>query len=259
VGGPPGRASLNRGILQIQTGVREKLLGKTVLKVSEEETEVVNMAIVDSIMNLLTRQVTSSLAERLGASPLDVQMGLGSSIAALVAGISSRAGDAGFVTQVFQMVKGADTQKILEILPSLASGGGTASPVVELGSKLASLLLRGQQSQVEDLISDQSGLPAGAGGELMSLAAPLTAGFLGHQIRDMGLTTSAFADMMRQEAVKIRGFLPLGFPRVLSPVSTPATLTSKKVTAGEAIGRKVGYTLVGLLVLALMTWLVLRA
>lgn len=217
------------------------------------------MAIVDSIMNLLTRQVTSSLAERLGASPLDVQMGLGSSIAALVAGISSRAGDAGFVTQVFQMVKGADTQKILEILPSLASGTHASSPVVELGSKLSTLLLRGQQSHVEELIGDQSGLAAGAGGELMSLAAPLTAGFLGYQIRDSGLTPSAFAEMMRREAVKIRGFLPLGFPRILSPVSTPATLTTKKVPAGEGIRRKVGYTLVGLLILALMTWLVLRA
>jgi Bacterial protein of unknown function (DUF937) len=225
----------------------------------KKKTEVVKMAIVDSIMNLLTRQVTSSLAERLGASPLDVQMGLGSSIAALVAGISSRAGDAGFVTQVFQMLKGADTQKILEILPSLASGTGTSSPVVELGSKLSTLLLRGQQSHVEDLISDQSGLAAGAGGELMSLAAPLTAGFLGHQIRDTGLTPSTFADMMRREAMKIRGFLPLGFPRILSPVSTPATLTTGRVPAGEGIGRKVGYTLVGLLILALMTWLVLRA
>jgi hypothetical protein len=220
--------------------------------------EVVNLAIVESIMNLLTRQVTTSLAERLGASPSDVQIGLGSSVASLLAGISSRAGDSGFVNQVFQMVKAADTQNILEILPNLASGTGTSSPAVELGSKLATMLLRGQQSQVEDLIGDQSGLAAGAGGELMSLAAPLTAGFLGYQIRDTGLTPSAFAGMMRHEAVKIRGFLPLGFPRILSPVSTPATLTTGKVTAGEGIGRKVGYTLVGLLILALMTWLVLR-
>jgi hypothetical protein len=53
------------------------------------------MAIVESILNLLTRQVTSSLAERLGASPSDVRMGLGSSVAALLAGIASRAGDSG--------------------------------------------------------------------------------------------------------------------------------------------------------------------
>jgi OmpA-OmpF porin, OOP family len=216
------------------------------------------MAIVESILNLLTRQVTSSLAERLGASPSDVQMGLGSSVAALLAGIASRAGDSGFVSQVFQMVKTADTQTILDTLPNLASGAGPPSPAMELGSKLSSLLLRGQQSHVEDLIGDQSGLADGAGGELMSLAAPLTAGFLGYEIRDTGLTPSAFADMMRYEAAKIQGFLPLGFPRILSPVSAPDTLTTAEATAGESIGRKVGYTLIGLLLLALIAWLVSR-
>lgn len=216
------------------------------------------MAIVESIMNLLTRQVTSSLAERLGASPSDVQMGLGSSIAALLAGISSRAGDSGFVSQVFQMVRTADTKNILDALPNLASGTGGSSPAKELGSKLSFLLLRGQQTHVEDLIGDQSGLAAGAGGELMSLAAPLTAGFLGYQIRDTGLTPAAFADLMRYEAAKIQGFLPLGYPRILSPVSTPATLATEKAAAGEGMGKKVGYTLIGLLLLALITWLVLR-
>jgi outer membrane protein OmpA-like peptidoglycan-associated protein len=185
-------------------------------------------------------------------------MGLGSSVAALLAGIASRAGDSGFVSQVFQMVKTADTQNILDTLPNLASGAGASSPAMELGSKLSSLLLRGQQSHVEDLIGDQSGLAAGAGGELMSLAAPLTAGFLGYEIRDTGLTPSAFADMIRYEAAKIRGFLPLGFPRILSPVSTPATLTTAGATAGESIGTKVGYTLIGLLLLALIAWLVSR-
>jgi hypothetical protein len=216
------------------------------------------MALVESILNLLTRQVTTSLAERLEASPSDVHVALGSSVAALLAGITSRAGDSGFVSQVFQMLKTADTQTIMETLPQLASGAEAPSPAIELGSKLSSLLLRGQQSHVEDLIGDQSGLTAGAGSELMTVAAPLTAGFLGYKIRDSGLTPSAFAGMMRSEATKIRGFLPLGFPRILSPVSGPVLLTRKPATA-EGFGKKVGYTLIGLLLIALIAWLASRA
>jgi OmpA-OmpF porin, OOP family len=216
------------------------------------------MAIVEAILNLLTRQVTSSLAERLGVSAPDVQMGIGSSVAALLAGIASRTGDSGFVSQVFQMVKAADTQNILDTLPNLASGAAASSRAVELGSRLSSLLLRGQQSHVEELIGLQSVLAAGAGREFMTLAAPLTAGFLGHEIRGTGLTPSAFADMMRREAAKIQGFLPLGFPRALSPVPIPGTSTTAAATAGESIGRKVGYTLIGLLLLALIAWLVSR-
>ncbi len=216
------------------------------------------MAIVEAIMNLLTRQVTSSLADRLGVSPPDVQMGIGSSVAALLAGIASRAGDSGFVSQVFQMVKTADTQNILDTLPNLASGAGASSRAVELGSALSSLLLRGQQSHVEELIGLQSVLTAGAGREFMTVAAPLTAGFLSHEIRGTGLTPSAFGDMIRREAVKIQGFLPLGFPRALSPVAIPVPLIKAQATAGESIGRKVVYTLAGLLLLVLIAWLVSR-
>lgn len=217
------------------------------------------MALVESIMNLLTRQVTSSLAERLGASPSDVQVALGSSVAALLAGIASRIGDSGFVSQVFQMLKTADTQTIMDTLPELASGAETWSPAIELGSQLSSLLLRGQQSHVEDLVEDQAGLTGGSGSELMTVAAPLTAGFLGYEIRESGLTPTAFADMMRHEAAKIQGFLPLGFPRTLSPVSGPVLSSRKAAIPEEGIGRKVGYTLIGLLLFALLAWLVLRA
>jgi outer membrane protein OmpA-like peptidoglycan-associated protein len=156
------------------------------------------------------------------------------------------------------MVKGADTQNILDALPNLASGAAVSSPAVDLGSRLSSLLLGGQQSQVEDLIGQQSSLAAGGGRELMLLAAPLTAGFLGDEIRDTGLKPAAFAEMIRYEAAKIQGFLPLGFPRSLSAVSIPGTLTTAETKDRESVGMKVGYTLLGLLLLALIAWLVSR-
>ena len=89
------------------------------------------MAIVDSIMNLLTRQVTTSLADRLGASPAAVQTGIGTSVAALLAGIANRAGDSSFVSQVFNLVKSSNTQDILKTLPNLASGAGASSPATQ--------------------------------------------------------------------------------------------------------------------------------
>ena len=216
------------------------------------------MAIVDSIMNLLTRQVTTSLADRLGASPAAVQTGIGTSVAALLAGIANRAGDSSFVSQVFNLVKSSNTQDILKTLPNLASGAGASSPATQQGLKLSSLLLGDQQSSIENFIGRQSGLTADAGRELMSLAAPLTAGFLGQQIRDTGLTSSSFANMIRSEAFKIQGFLPAGLPNLLSAVSIPAVLGTAKATDGEGGGRKLILTLIGLLLLALIAWLASR-
>jgi len=216
------------------------------------------VAIVDSIMNLLTRQVTTSLADRLGASPAAVQTGIGTSVAALLAGIANRAGDSSFVSQVFNLVKSSNTQDILKTLPNLASGAGASSPATQQGLKLSSLLLGDQQSSIENFIGRQSGLTADAGRELMSLAAPLTAGFLGQQIRDTGLTSSSFANMIRSEAFKIQGFLPAGLPNLLSAVSIPAVLGTAKATDGEGGGRKLILTLIGLLLLALIAWLASR-
>jgi OmpA-OmpF porin, OOP family len=214
------------------------------------------MAIVDSIMNLLTRQTMSSLADRLGATPSAVQVGIGASVAALLAGIANRAGDSGFMGQVFNLLKSADTHNIVNTLPHLASGEGASSPVTEQGVKLSSLLLRNQQALIENLIGRQSGLSADAGHELMSFAAPLTAAFLGHQIRKIGFTSSSFAGMIRSEAPKIQNFVPAGVANLLSPVPVPSALGSAKATATEGGGSRVFFALISLLLLGLVAWFV---
>jgi OmpA-OmpF porin, OOP family len=216
------------------------------------------VTIVDSIMNLLTRQVTTSLADRLRTSPSAVQTGIGTSVAALLAGIANRTGDSSFVTQVFDLLKGANTQNILNTLPNLASGAGASSPTMKQGLNLSSLVLGGQQAHIEDFIGRQSALTAEAGRELMSLAAPLAAGFLGNQIRDTGLTSSSFAVMIRAEASRIQGFLPAGLPNLLSAVSIPAALGTAEATARNGSGRKVIYVLIGIVLLALIAWLASR-
>jgi OmpA-OmpF porin, OOP family len=214
------------------------------------------MAIVDSIMNLLTRQTTSSLADRLGATPSAVQAGIGTSVAALLTGIANRSGDPGFMSQVFNLVKSADTQNIVHTLSHLASGEGASSPIVEQGWKFSSLLLRNQQAPIENLIGRQSGLTADAGHELMSLAAPLTAAFLGHQIRDTGLTSSSFAVMIRSAASRNQGFLPAGVASLLSAAPAAAVLDTAKATAREGGGSRVFIALISLLLLGLIAWLV---
>jgi OOP family OmpA-OmpF porin len=216
------------------------------------------MTIVDSILNLLTRQVTSSLADRLGASPSAVHTGIGTSVAALLAGIANRTGDSVFVSQVFNLLKGANTQNILNTLPNLASGAAASSPTMKQGLDLSSLVLGGQQAHIENFIGRQSGLTVEAGRELMSLAAPLTAGFLGNQIRDAGLNSSSFAVMIRAEASRIQGFLPAGLPNLLSALSIPAALGTAETTARNDGGRKLIYALIGLLLLALIAWLLSR-
>jgi outer membrane protein OmpA-like peptidoglycan-associated protein len=93
----------------------------------------------------------------------------------------------------------------------------------------------------------------------MSLAAPLTAAFLGHQIRDTGLTSSSFAIMIRSAASRNQSFLPAGVANLLSAApAAPAVFDTAKVTAREAGGSKVFFALISLLLLGLIAWFVSR-
>jgi OmpA-OmpF porin, OOP family len=212
-------------------------------------------SIVDSIMNLVTPQVANSLAARLGGSATAVQSGLGASVATMLGAMANRAGDSGFMSQLFHLVSGSNTQSILNTLPNLASGTGASSQIMEQGLKLRSLLFGGQQANIEGLIGRQSGLGTAAGSELMSLAAPLASGFLGQQIRDRGLSASSFASLLSVEGSKIQAMLPAGFGSLFSGASIPAALSPATTSAGS--GMKWIVILIVLL-LGLLAWLVSR-
>jgi outer membrane protein OmpA-like peptidoglycan-associated protein len=214
-------------------------------------------SMVDTIMNMVPAQVTEPLAARLGGSPGAVQSGLGTSVATLLGGIANRAGDSGFMSQVFNLVGGSNTQGILNHLPNLAAGAGASSHAMEQGLRLRSLLFGGQQASLENVIGRQTGLGAAAGSELMSLAAPLTMGFLGQQIRDRGLTPASFASLISAESSKLQGLLPAGLGSFLSGVPTPSLAAT--VPAGTGGGGMKGLLiLIGLLLLGLVAWVVSR-
>jgi OmpA-OmpF porin, OOP family len=212
-------------------------------------------SMVEAIMNLVTPQVTDSLAARLGGSTGAVRSGLGTSVAALLGGIANQAGESGFMGQVFNLVSGSNTQGILGSLSNLASGAGASSHATEQGLRLRSLLFGGQQTNVENVVGRQTGLGAAAGGELMSLAGPLTVGFLGQQIRDRGLTPSSFSSLMSSEASKLQSVLPAGLSSLLSGVSIPSLAGTAPAGTGDG-GMKKLLIPIGVLVLGLAAWLV---
>jgi outer membrane protein OmpA-like peptidoglycan-associated protein len=213
-------------------------------------------SIVDSIVDLVTPQVASSLASGLGASTAAVQSGLGKCVAALLGGIVARAGDHGFMSQVFSLISGSNTQNALTDIPQ-AMWGSDSSPAVEQGAKLTTLILGRQQSNVESLIGQQSGLGSTGANGLMSLAAPLAVGYLGRQIRERNLNVTSFTSLIASENAKIQEVLPAAFGHLISrPVvplvaSTPAPGDDAPGGEKTAIG-----AVVALLAFALLAWIV---
>jgi OmpA-OmpF porin, OOP family len=213
--------------------------------------------IVDTIFGLVSPQVTNTLATRLGGTAVTVQSGLETGIAALLGGIASHADDSGFMGRVFNLANSSNTQNIFNSLTNLALGV-SASHAGEQGMKLTSLLFGNQQAGVESLVGRQSGLGSAAGSDLMAVAAPLTLGFLGQQIRERALTPSSFAGLISFEASKLQHLLPPSLSSLISSASIPSDVSNAFDSPSESGGKKGIVILIALLVLALIGWLLAR-
>lgn len=213
--------------------------------------------IVDSVLGLVSPQVANTLATRLGVSAVNIQSALGSSVATLLGGIAHHSDDSAFMGRVFNLANGSNTQNIFSNLTNLALGVST-SHAAEQGMKLTSLLFGNQQSSVESLIGHRSGLGSAAGRELMTLAAPLTVGFLGQQIRDRGLTPASFAGFFSSEASKLQGMMPVGLSTLLAGASMPSVASNLVDPPAQRGGKKGILSLIALLALALFGWLFAR-
>lgn len=215
-------------------------------------------SIFDGIMERVTPQLANTLATRLGVSATAVQSGIGTSVAALLTGIANRAGDSGFIGRIFNLASNSNTQNIFNSVPNLALGA-SASHATEQGLKLTSLLFGSQHTSVENMIGRQSGLGAAAGSDLMAIAAPLTVGFLGQHIRDMGFAPSSFAGAIGSEVSKLQGILPPSLASLLASPSLSALATPvQEIGTASGGGKKGIFILIALLVLALLGWLLAR-
>ncbi len=133
------------------------------------------MTTVGSVLSLLTRGITNSLAHRFGGTPAAVQTGIGTCANAIVVGAANRSSDTTLMARIFDLARNSTIGSLPGNLRDIALGTG-APAAEEQSQQLVALIFRNKKSDVEKMIGRFSGLGAFAGSELMSIAAPLTPG-----------------------------------------------------------------------------------
>ncbi|GAA4230682.1 DUF937 domain-containing protein [Postechiella marina] len=78
---------------------------------------------------------------------------------------------------------------VLENLGGLF-GGGVDSNVLDDGDKILGHVLGGKQQNVQNALSQKSGIDAGSVGQILKVAAPLLMGVLGKQSRQQNVSSS---------------------------------------------------------------------
>jgi outer membrane protein OmpA-like peptidoglycan-associated protein len=146
-------------------------------------------SIMDAVLAKVSPEMQQSLAARLAEAPQSVCRGLGTAAAATLDGLATKTGDPAFITDTLNLVSGAQAGD---------------DPV----NRLLGMVFGSQQSQVARAIAQEHGLKASSAMELLRTAVPLLLAWLAKAQSAGSLDGKAFADMLRAEAPKLRGYLP---------------------------------------------------
>jgi OmpA-OmpF porin, OOP family len=175
----------------------------------------------ESILGMVTPEMTQSIASRLGESSSGVQQGLSAATAATLSGLARSSGESGFIDKLMQMVSRAASQNITGNLGSMISAG-PSGPAGELGKGLSSLVFGSQQGQIANLISQQGGLSSNAGSGILKMAGALVLGHLARMSSAGSLSPSTLAGTLRTEASGLSNYVPGSFLAKLGGTASEA-------------------------------------
>ena len=178
-----------------------------------------------SLIGMLDPRTVEGIAGSMGASGQTISQGLKSSIAAVLAGLASKAEDPHALRTILDSAPGDTT------LPDIAHAASDPnSPLVSAGKRLLSGLFGNSANAVTDAIGSAAGLGTGTASRLLSLAAPLVLSFVGNRVRTEGMSMTGLGNLLERETSAIRSALPPGltdlfWPRAAATASYPVVTT----------------------------------
>ena len=194
------------------------------------------MSLVDSLASLVTPQLVGSLASRLGESEGAVSKGLTGGAATLLSALAGRATDTGFLNTILGLINAPGSGAgLLSSLGSLASDGSNG-PATEIGGKLLSMVLGGNQSAVGSAIASAAGLRANSASGILSMVGPMVIGLLGQKVSAGGLNAGALGSLLSSESASLKGLLPAGIGSLLGGMPSVPNLAAALPPVPEAKG-----------------------
>ncbi len=191
-------------------------------------------SILDSLMGMLGPQVAGPVASQLGESTETVQRGLQTGGVAMLAGLAAKAGQPGFMSQIFNLVSNPATSGVLSSItsnPSSLVSGLASSPIGGLGSQFLSSIFGSNISSVTDSLGRSTGIASSKMGSMLTMAAPLLLGVLGQHVRQSGMSAGDLGNALKAEAPSFQRFLPAGLGALFGGATSAVAAAPAKVAA----------------------------
>jgi len=183
---------------------------------------------------MLGPQVAGPVASQLGESTETVQRGLQTGGVAMLAGLAAKAGQPGFMSQIFNLVSNPATSGVLSSItsnPSSLVSGLASSPIGGLGSQFLSSIFGSNISSVTDSLGRSTGIASSKMGSMLTMAAPLLLGVLGQHVRQSGMSAGDLGNALKAEAPSFQRFLPAGLGALFGGATSAVAAAPAKVAA----------------------------
>jgi outer membrane protein OmpA-like peptidoglycan-associated protein len=194
--------------------------------------EIQDMAasILDNLRQLINQGAVSSIAERLGENPQNVQRGLSAGSTSILGGLANKADNPVAMSQVFDLISKPGTGAgALADDVALAREGQPPTELANLSSRFLSDLFGERASLVNGVVSEASGLSGQSTASIMRFAAPLVLGFLGRHVRSAGLDVRSFTRLLGDAKDDIMRAAPPGLASALGVERPRASMPEREI------------------------------
>lgn len=151
--------------------------------------------ILDLVQSQLSGDVLEQLAQQIGGGKAETQNAISSAIPAMLQAMQKNASSAeGAASLANALEKDHDGSVLNDLMGFITAGNDTNG-----GSGILSHLFGQKKSNVETVISNNSGLNSDATSNLMTQLAPIVMGFLGKQKQQGGLDVGNIASLVMNQ------------------------------------------------------------
>ena len=143
--------------------------------------------LLDLLSSPMGKQLISGVAGQTGQSEGKTADVLGMALPVLMGAMKRNTATPGGAQGLFNALSSKHDGSILDNLGGLF-GGGVDQSVMDDGTGILGHILGSKQPQVENALSQKSGLDAGSISQILRVAAPILLGFLGKQSRQQNVS-----------------------------------------------------------------------
>jgi len=214
--------------------------------------------LLESLSGLITPDLISKAAVAFGDNEAAVGKGIGAALPLLLGSVANRASDTNFASSLFNLVRDpANDGSMLTNLAGLLGPGASSSPMMELGSKLLSLLFGNNLSSLGNSIAGYAGVKPATASSMLSMAAPLVLSVLGKAVKSGNLNVTSLAGMLLGQKQSYAAALPGPLSKLESYLAAP-TAAAFAVPAVAAPKSSIWRWLVPILIALAALWMLSR-